>query len=230
LELTDVKASIGFSIPVTRMFAASTVWKGITYSILMIIGKLMCGIWLLPISLPRINLVKSVLQSLHIRQKLSSSTPHSKSRSHPDVPPTLSPEPRNPGSSTESVEKTRKPNDSANPSTPTPLPDQQATPSKPRSLYPSAILGLAMVARGEVAFLIASIAQSQGIFDGIPDLYLIVMWAAVLCTITGPLGVGTLVRRVKALEKKREEGGSGVGVLGAWGVGGLEGVVAHAAG
>jgi Kef-type K+ transport system membrane component KefB len=90
----------------------------------------------------------------------------------------------------------------------------------PRSLYPSAILGLAMVARGEVGFLIASVAQAEGVFDGAPQLYLIVMWAAMVCTIAGPLCVGSLVRRVKVLERKRSEAGSGggEGVLGAWGV------------
>jgi len=50
-----------------------------------------------------------------------------------------------------------------------------------------------------------------------------------LCTIAGPLSVGTLVRRVRALEKKREEGGGGVGVLGAWGVENSESAVPRAA-
>jgi Kef-type K+ transport system membrane component KefB len=90
---------------------------------------------------------------------------------------------------------------------------EEATPPS-RSLYPASILGLAMVARGEVAFLIASVAQSTGIFAGTSateQLYLVVMWAAMVCTIVGPLGVGVLVRRVKVLEK------GGVGVLGVWG-------------
>jgi fructose-1,6-bisphosphatase/inositol monophosphatase family enzyme len=63
---------------------------------------------------------------------------------------------------------------------------------------------LALVARGEVALLIASVAQSTGIFAGTPvakELYLIVMCAARVCTIIGPLGVGLLIRRVKVLRK-----------------------------
>ena len=49
-------------------------------------------------------------------------------------------------------------------------------------------------------------------------VYLVVVWAAVVCTAVGPLGVGLLVRRVKVLEKRRREGGGGgEGVLGVWG-------------
>ena len=51
-------------------------------------------------------------------------------------------------------------------------------------------------------------------------VYLVVVWAAVVCTVVGPLGVGLLVRRVKVLEKRRREGGGGGGgkdVLGVWG-------------
>lgn len=95
----------------------------------------------------------------------------------------------------------------------------------PRSLYPPVIVGLAMIARGEIGFLIASVAEAHGIFSphpahssgpsiGSSELYLIVVWAAVLCTMLGPVAMGLCVRRVKALEK----GGFGTGVLGAWGV------------
>jgi len=45
-------------------------------------------------------------------------------------------------------------------------------------------------------------------------VYLVVVWAAVMCTAVGPLGVELLVRRVKVLEKRKE--GSG-GRRGFWG-------------
>lgn len=35
-----------------------------------------------------------------------------------------------------------------------------------------------------------------------------------MCTAVGPLGVGLLVRRVKVLEKRKEESGGQEGVLG----------------
>lgn len=92
--------------------------------------------------------------------------------------------------------------------------------SKPFSLYPGAILGSAMVSRGEIGFLISSLAESNGIFstDGKDQVFLIVTWAIVLCTIIGPVGVGLLVRRVKTLEKAKEERAGGSDVLGVWGV------------
>jgi hypothetical protein len=33
------QASIGFSIPITQMFRASTVWKGLVYTLLMFLGN-----------------------------------------------------------------------------------------------------------------------------------------------------------------------------------------------
>lgn len=93
------------------------------------------------------------------------------------------------------------------------------TPTKPFSLYPASILGLAMVARGEIGFLISSVAESRGVFgEDNQDIFLAVTWAVVLCTIVGPVGVGLLVRRLRRLEKEKEAGGSGRDVLGVWGV------------
>lgn len=83
---------------------------------------------------------------------------------------------------------------------------------KPLSLYPASIIGTAMMARGEIGFLIASLAETTGLFasssepssTGSSEIYLVVTWAIVLCTIIGPLGVGTLVRRVRRLQKEGE--------------------------
>lgn len=122
-----------------------------------------------------------------------------------------------------------------------------------------------MTARGEIGFLIASLAESTGInrlkakdgaasgFDFVSDtgtgtgsspvsssaseIYLVVTWAIMLCTVIGPLAVGSLVKRVRRLEREtvgaggtdgdavvvdargrdRENGGNGP--LGVWGVG-----------
>lgn len=97
-------------------------------------------------------------------------------------------------------------------------------PRKPRSLYPASILGLAMVARGEIGYLIASLAETDGIFSsskqqnsGSSELYLVVVWAITLCTIIGPVCVGTLVKRVKTLQAQRVNSG-GEDPLGSWGV------------
>jgi hypothetical protein len=39
-------ASIGFSIPITAMFAGPIAWRGIVYVLLMFVGKLVTGLWL----------------------------------------------------------------------------------------------------------------------------------------------------------------------------------------
>ena len=94
-------------------------------------------------------------------------------------------------------------------------------PPKPKSFYQSSILELAMVARGEVGYLIASLAQSKGIFasgssDEISEIYLVVIWAISICTVVGPICVGTLVKRAKKLETMRTTNISDP--LGSWGI------------
>ncbi|CUS22495.1 LAQU0S05e06678g1_1 [Lachancea quebecensis] len=40
-------ASIGFSIPISKMFNGSVVWRGVVYAIMMTAGKFICGAWLI---------------------------------------------------------------------------------------------------------------------------------------------------------------------------------------
>lgn len=68
------------------------------------------------------------------------------------------------------------------------------------------IIACAMVARGEIGYLIASLAQSsktlklkakgRGEVEN-EDIFLVIVWAVTLCTIGGPVAVGTIVRRMK---------------------------------
>ena len=84
-----------------------------------------------------------------------------------------------------------------------------------------------MVARGEIGFLISSMAESQGVFHRpgedaaeASELFLVVTWAIFLCTIIGPVCTGLLVRRIKKLEKASHMSrGNAQAVLGVWGVG-----------
>ncbi|GAD97611.1 Na+/H+ antiporter [Paecilomyces variotii No. 5] len=209
-------ASIGFAIPITQMFRGAIVWRGIVYTILMFIAKVLTGLWLvrLEISVPRISIPvswKKLARSCRLQRGKVSEKP--------------TPSGQQPGQSEGS---SRPPN------------KYESTPSKPssrwpkpRSLYPASILGTAMVARGEIGFLVSSLAESKGIFSTAgtanSDIYLIVTWAIMLCTMIGPLGVGMLVRRLKRLQKQQgtPDGGGGGGrgrgrgssdPLGVWGV------------
>ena len=79
------------------------------------------------------------------------------------------------------------------------------------------LVGFAMVARGEIGFLIASLSQSSGTLmlqqrgaiagdsgrantgggaggSGREDLFLVIVWSVVLCTVVGPVVVGAIVR------------------------------------
>lgn len=86
-----------------------------------------------------------------------------------------------------------------------------------------------MVARGEIGYLIASLAETDGIFakssspsgqqqsSGSSEMYLVVVWAITLCKVIGPICVGTLVKRVRKMQTQRVQSG-GVDPLGTWGV------------
>ncbi|KAI9709510.1 MAG: hypothetical protein M1820_003270 [Bogoriella megaspora] len=101
-------------------------------------------------------------------------------------------------------------------------PRQDDPPARaPLSLQPALILAFAMVSRGEIGFLVSSIAASNGIFSSdssseTSDVFLIVTWAIVLCTFVGPVCVGLLVRRLRSLEKQGAGRWDGLGV---WGIG-----------
>jgi Kef-type K+ transport system membrane component KefB len=200
-------ASIGFSIPITRMFRGAIVWRGIVYTILMALGKFVCGLWLVRFSSAP---GKANIGRLLARLKLPS-VPHLWARSR-NPPKTTQPSP-------DSQRETA--------STPNHQTRSSPNPQKPFSLHPPLILALAMCARGEIGFLISGVAESKGIFSSpddtstdSSDIFLVVTWAIVLCTIMGPLGVGLSVRRVRKLQerKNKEQEGSGRDVLGVWGV------------
>jgi hypothetical protein len=78
------------------------------------------------------------------------------------------------------------------------------------SFQAALLLSVAMTTRGEIGFLIAAVAQSSGIL--VPtDIYLVVMWAIVLCTLAGPVGVGIIVRRLAKMPPARRNQ-----ILGIW--------------
>lgn len=241
-------ASIGFSIPISDMFSGEIVWRGIIYSLLMIVGKVLCGLWLVrfPISMSGVagrfgSFVSSRYHSLFSRfrrlRKLKSSPPQRKSEgvelvqqlglaSNSQATEDNCASFRNQGVLNPPQEEPQQ--QQASRSGQDSNPYGSTTPAKPLSLYPAAILSSAMVARGEIGFLISAVAESNGVFRRPSDdidatasgLFLVVTWAIVLCTIVGPVCVGLLVRRVKKLEGKAAKAGErGTrNVLGAWGV------------
>ncbi|KAK8026071.1 hypothetical protein PG990_003894 [Apiospora arundinis] len=159
-------ASIGFSIPITRMFSGPVVWRGIIYAILMILGKTLCGAWLVrfPVSISSFfggmyasasRTLRVVLQNITRPGRLI----HQKQRGEGKESRVTENQEQSTGPMT-SEGQAGGPAASASP--------EQAKKSgqagKPLSLYPSGIVSCAMVARGEIGFLISSVAESKGIF------------------------------------------------------------------
>lgn len=170
------------------MFSGTVVWRGLVYTVLMTIGKLLCGIWLLPIPNPfaKLQTLARVVGNRMSKEKKPAA----------------------------GVAKSK---------------DSKA--DKPVSIYPGLILGCAMVSRGEIGYLISSLAEGQDVFSngstkraetGKPsEIFLIVTWAITLCTIAGPVSMGLLVDRVRKLENRASERGAGgdrSNILGSWGV------------
>jgi len=225
------------------MFSGPVVWRGIVYAILMALGKTLCGAWLVRFPASTSSFVKSiyasasrtswvVIQSLRpgnlIRQKQRGKGKelHVTEDREQSTGPMASD-----GQTDEASNHRTETMAAASRSAPQ-IQKKPNRPAKPLSLYPSGIVSCAMVARGEIGFLISSVAESKGVFrspssstslseEGASEIFLIITWAIVLCTILGPLCVGLLVRRVKKLEGRGAPGqveGSKKNVLGVWGV------------
>ncbi|KAG9831723.1 Sodium/hydrogen exchanger, partial [Aureobasidium melanogenum] len=187
-------ASIGFSIPITRMFRGAIVWRGIVYTILMMLGKLACGLVLVRFTSTPAKVQLPEGQRL-TETNASNGTPVGSKSEQQQTP------------SANSKRKRQAPRK---------LP-------KPQSLYPSLMLGSAMVARGEIGFLISSLAESNGVFGaveggGSSDIFLVATWAILLCTIIGPVSIGAMTNRVRRLEKARATDTAKPDPLGGWGV------------
>ncbi|KAF3014524.1 hypothetical protein E8E14_012153 [Neopestalotiopsis sp. 37M] len=232
-------ASIGFSIPISKMFSGGVVWRGIIYTTLMLLGKAVCGLWLVRFPVPPIKdnfssfwsnmvsglraLVRRWIPLRNVfwnRHGKNGQGKEEQQQSNTTTAPAAGPLQEHPRLSTgpEAVKNKIK---------------NEKTPGKPLSLYPAGIMSCAMIARGEIGFLISSVAEANGIFQNSSkesggdmssssDMFLIITWAIVLCTIIGPLCVGLLVRRVKKLEAAHaaavQVDGSRRDVLGVWGV------------
>ncbi|KAL5610019.1 hypothetical protein FOVSG1_004700 [Fusarium oxysporum f. sp. vasinfectum] len=216
-------ASIGFSVPITKLFTGPIVWRGVIYTILMIFAKLACSLWLMPFENPFRALVQ-------LSQKLSPKLKKSSKVLVPGAQCADNSSPRDGASAAQEGEGR-----DAVPLEPVTVTDtSQASPQvrnstpkpeKALSLYPACIVGIGMVARGEIGYLISALAESKGIFGATADgqsseIFLIVTWAITLCTIIGPISVGLIVNRVRKLENgsRKAKGEGRKNVLGAWGV------------
>lgn len=240
------------------MFQGEVVWRGVVYSILMMFGKMITGLWLIQLRLSpppileklgRISKIPFTMCTSPFRKGRSDKFGASSNRNQNQnsQAKTAQKEKGNSASDKQATEQDQRQDHGQDQSQPptaagatNPSQEEQShapisrttssnLPPKPRSLYPASILGLAMVARGEIGYLIASLAETDGIFakssssssqqqsSGSSEMYLVVVWAITLCTVIGPICVGTLVKRVRKKQTQRVQPG-GVDPLGTWGV------------
>ena len=234
-------ASIGFAIPITRMFTGRVIWRGLVYTILMVFAKVICSLWLVRfVPMPRAKAISKVLPSIKLTafgfkkssSKASEATNEETARTaaasvatnqHPqDAVLRQSNSSLHVSPALDSASSTSIGEPSALNVRPTANTTRKRTAlPRPKSLYPAAILGSAMVSRGEIGFLISSVAEANEVFGagGNTEEFLVVTWAILLCTLIGPITVGLLVKRVKRLQQaERKKANGQEDPLGIWGV------------
>lgn len=166
-------ASIGYAIPIRSLFGGTTVWQGVVYSLVCLVSKLACGVFVLVD---------------HIWKKWRTSKPR---RARPPTASTASV----PSEGTSEPAGQNEPANTSDSTFPaTANTDKQRTPS----LWPvTTLLGSAMVARGEISLLIANVARETSPELMPADLFYLVIWATLVCTILGPVAVGVIVKRME---------------------------------
>ncbi len=219
------------------MFKGPIVWRGIIYTALMVLGKLLTGLWLVRFSFP------SPTPLNHFRLPLLPNwccwgSRGSRTNARGPICRTRGPRSQSEaGTSTDIMAATGRQRQGFRPESRIDQSQELSRSTsqnrsklpKPRSLYPASIVGAAMVSRGEIGFLIASVAESKGILANTSsprptahgegsEIYLVVIWAVVLCTVIGPITVGPLTKRLKKLQTKERAKPSGIDPLGIWGV------------
>jgi Kef-type K+ transport system membrane component KefB len=147
-------ASIGFAIPFLDLWTGKAIWKGIVYTLLMLIGKFLVGVWISVWSL-----------ATHDPKKANEAVQHQSDTEigHP-------------------LEKTLS----------SPYSPSRSAALK-SSLSPALLLGMAMVARGEIGLLIIEIGYNNTRYVS-SDGFLTAIWAVLLNTIIRPIFVGVLVK------------------------------------
>ena len=224
------------------MFQGDIVWRGVVYAVLMTFSKMLTGLWLIRFSSSPVSKFISALAkpfsyvtpfcgSSKIGSRKQKEKParidNSEAKGRPTGDVDISDKDASERMTGDRGNSSNSPISNHGQSS---QPERTSSgsrytltfPPKPKSLYPSSILGLAMVARGEIGYLIASLAESQGMFfndssEGSSDTYLVIIWAISLCTLIGPISIGTLVKRVKKLQQQRVTSG-GPDPLGVWGI------------
>lgn len=147
-------ASIGFAIPFLDLWTGEAFWKGMVYTLLMLVSKFIVGIWV-----PIWSAIKHKPEKADEEHQQPSSTADG-----------------------------------------TPLEEVLSSPKSPSrnaalrdSIPPALLLGMAMVARGEIGLLIVEIGYNNTSYVS-SEGFITAIWAILLNTIIGPIFVGVLIK------------------------------------
>ncbi|CAO3697338.1 unnamed protein product [Umbelopsis ramanniana] len=157
-------ASIGFAIPFFDLFDATVAWRGVAFGFISVLTKSLTGLWILLWS----SFQTCSTDSLELEASTERSEPQG----------------------SESGQEAKSFRNLCFPKTNNrnhwQLPDEH-------SILAAVLLGTSMIARGEVGLLIANLAYSEG-GPLHQESFLVCIWAILICTVIGPVGVGTLAR------------------------------------
>ena len=184
-------ASVGLALPIRSLGSVNgshrVVWRGMLYSSLMVAAKFTVGIWIViwPDRQARIGRKRKQNRPPPSRRAPSSDINH-----QPEIPLGVVPP---------EIQDETPPDTVPSVLPPTTHSSSQPSMSRTRSAF---FLGLAMVARGEIALLVAQLARpllvpatangTTGSTESEP--FAVVIWAILVTTVGGAIGVGLVLR------------------------------------
>jgi len=165
-------ASIGSALPIRSLFRVGgsrrVIWRGIRYALLMIVAKALVGCWML------------------IWPHLSSNQWQRRRQVEPRVEHGTQDRNPNPGEALQ---------DRNHRHTTGPVLEKLVLELTPR--HSAQLISLAMVARGEIALIVAQLAWpllGGGTSDQESEPFSVVIWAILVTTVGGALGIGLFLR------------------------------------
>lgn len=182
-------SSIGSSVPLKAMFSGRTVWKGFVYAGLCAFGKLIAGFWLMIADAFVSRKTKPEFKVNNTSLELREVGNGVQVEDEDEIEVERQSSPNNNESSDQDINLASVPKT-----------------SKARSWAPSMLLGLSLVARGEIGFIILNISREAGIIGGCStgngaEAFEAGVWSIVLNTLGGPIAVGILLRSKGLIEE-----------------------------
>ena len=165
-------------------------WRGVVYAILMCLAKLGVGIPIL--AYPKT--ISAATATRHCVYRLARRTVNVIRTFVLEQCSTL----RDGSPTTPTARGSLRASEKSDRTTPRPLESQSSEKGHAStSMRPAAFIGIAMVSRGEIGLLIAQLARGTDGSEGLlgDEAFLVCIWAILLCTLVGPIGVGVVVKR-----------------------------------